>query len=219
MSAPFTIDIWSDLVCPFCAIGHRQLLEALASFEHADQVVIQFRAFELDPTSPPDYGRPLAELVARKYGMPTAQSEAFHHRLEAEAASLGLAWDMGRARCGNTRDAHRLVALAARQGLARATVERLFAAYFGEGRLLADHPTLVELADEVGVEGAADLLATDALTDEVLADEADAVDLGISGVPAFLLDRRFMVNGAQGVAEMLDVLQRAWARREAVPAG
>ncbi len=213
MSTPFTIDIWSDVVCPFCYLGERQLAQALTEFEHADEVVIAHHAFELDPHARLSYDRPLAELVARKYDMPVERAEGLHHRLESEAAALGMTWSMASAQPTNTFDAHRLIALATTQGRGAAMVERLFAAYFVEGRLVSDHDTLVELASDVGVTGAREMLDSADFTDDVRADEEDAMELGISGVPSMVLDRKFMISGARGAEEILSGLRRAWSRR------
>jgi predicted DsbA family dithiol-disulfide isomerase len=212
-----TIDIWSDVCCPFCALGHRQLLHAVERFEHADHVAIQFHAFELDPRSPASFDRSLSELVARKYGLDHGRAEAFHRGLETEAAQLGLTWDFSTARAGNTREAHRLIAWAARQGRGQAMVERLFAAYFGEGELMSDHETLIALGTEVGVDTPGSAFEDPETLAEVLRDEDDAVELGISGVPATLVDRRFIVSGARSPEEFLGVLQRAWDRRVTAP--
>jgi len=105
MSVPFTIDIWSDVVCPFCYLGQRQLAGALEQFEHRDDVVIAHHAFELDPRAKFSYDRPLAELVARKYDMPVERAESLHHQLETEAAALGMTWSLSSAQPTNTFDA------------------------------------------------------------------------------------------------------------------
>jgi predicted DsbA family dithiol-disulfide isomerase len=214
MPEPFVIDVWSDVVCPFCYLGAQQLATALESFEHRSAVVIRPRAFELDPNAPPDYGFNLDELVAHKYGVPIERARTLNERLESDARALGMNWSMLEARPSNTFDAHRLIQLASSQGLGDAMVERLFLAYFSQGVLLSDVENLNSLADEVGVEGAADLWSGDGYSSEVREDEALAQGLGISGVPTLLLDEKFMVVGAQGADQMLDVLQRAWTRRE-----
>lgn len=209
----FVIDVWSDVVCPFCYLGSVQLHKAVEQFEHREHVVIRTRAFELDTRTPAEVDAPLAELVARKYSMPVAQAEAFHRKLEAEAATLGMEWHFDVARVGNSFDAHRLIALAGSQGLSLAMAERLFRAYFSEGQLISDHAVLDELATEVGVSGSHSLWTGDDWVDVVRADEAQALELGITGVPSMVVDGRFMVVGAQSPEALLDVLQRAWARR------
>ena len=215
MSETFVIDIWSDVVCPFCYLGTRQLAEALERFEYREDVVLRHRAFELDPRAKLADDRPLAEMVAAKYAIPVSQAHAMHERMERDAQSLGMTWSLETAQPTNTFDAHRVIALASSQGLGDETSERLFRAYFSEGDLVSDHARLNELAREVGVSDVGSLWESGAFTDVVRADEAAAQELGITGVPSFLIDSKFMVTGAQGSEQILDVLQRAWARRAA----
>jgi predicted DsbA family dithiol-disulfide isomerase len=211
----FSIDIWSDVVCPFCYLGSRQLSLAIETFEHRDDVVVNHHAFELDPHTPRDLATSLAQLVADKYAMPVERAESLHQRLESQAHELGMTWSMTTARPTNTFDAHRLIALATTQGLGDEMSERLFAAYFSEGLLISDHECLSELAGDVGVTDASSLWATDAFSMDVRADESAAQELGVTGVPAILIDNKFMVLGAQGVDKIADVLRRAWERRAA----
>jgi predicted DsbA family dithiol-disulfide isomerase len=215
MSETFVIDLWSDVVCPFCYLGSRQLAGALEQFEHRADVVLRHRAFELDPHAKLAYDRPLAELVAAKYAIAVSQVHTMHERLLSSAEALGLTWDLDTAQPTNTFDAHRVIALASSQGHGDEMSERLFRAYFSEGRLLSDHATLEELASEVGVTDVAMLWEGDAFIEVVRGDENAALELGITGVPSFLMDEKFMVSGAQGTEQILDVLQRAWARRAA----
>ncbi len=215
MSQSFVIDIWSDVVCPFCYLGLRQLADALVDFEHRDDVVLRHRAFELDPRAQLAYDRPLAELVAAKYSMPVSSVHAFHERLIDQARSLGMDWSLEIAQPTNTLDAHRVIALASSQGRGDEANERLFRAYFCEGELVSDHQRLSALAREVGVSDVDTLWEGDAFTDVVRGDEAYARELGITGVPCFLMDSKFMVSGAQGADQIRDVLRRAWARRAA----
>jgi len=215
MDESFVIDLWSDVVCPFCYLGTRQLDEALEQFDHREQVTIRHRAFELDPGAKLSYDRPLVELVANKYAIPVAQVHALHERLESNAEAVGMTWSLDTAQPTNTFDAHRVIALASNQGQGDEMSERLFRAYFSEGVLVSDHNELSALAREVGVSGVDDLWDDDAFVEEVRSDEAAARELGISGVPCFLVDSKFMVAGAQGSVEILEVLRRAWARRAA----
>ena len=190
MSDPFFIDLWSDVVCPFCYLGARQLQLALDRFENVGDVVIRHRAFELDPKAPTDYDLSLPELLAKKYSMPIERAKALNDRLEGEASVLGMTWSMKDARPTNTFDAHRVIALSVTQELDQVMSERLFRAYFCEGQLVSDRVVLTALANEVGV-------------------------VGVEELPSLLLDEKFMVVGAQGADQILDVLQRAWARRAA----
>jgi predicted DsbA family dithiol-disulfide isomerase len=213
MDDSFFIDVWSDAVCPFCYLGTRQLQSALDRFEFRESVVIRHRAFELDPRAPADYALTLNELLAKKYAMSPDRAASINARMEHDAAALGMTWKMSDARPGNTFNAHRLIALSSTQSLDHPMSERLFRAYFCEGALLSDISVLNQLAGEVGVLGAEELWATENFSDVVRSDEAQAQELGISGVPTMLVDGKFMVVGAQGSDQILDVLQRAWARR------
>lgn len=202
-------------MCPFCYLGTRQLAEALKRFEHREDVVLRHRAFELDPRAKLADDRPLAEMVAAKYAIPVSQVHAMHERMARDAQSLGMTWSLETAQPTNTFDAHRVIALASSRGLGDEMSERLFRAYFSEGDLVSDHARLNELAREVGVSDVGSLWQSDAFIDVVRADEVAAQELGITGVPSFLIDSKFMVTGAQGSEQILDVLQRAWARRTA----
>jgi predicted DsbA family dithiol-disulfide isomerase len=215
VSESFVIDIWSDVVCPFCYLGTRQLAQALERFEHRGDVVLRHRAFELDPRAKFAYDQPLTEMVAAKYAIGVTQVHAMHERMGRAAQALGMTWSLETAQPTNTFDAHRVIALASSQGLGEEMSERLFRAYFSEGDLVSDRGRLSELAGEVGVIDVGSLWEGDAFADEVRSDEAEAQELGISGVPSMRIDSKFMVTGAQGSEQILDVLQRAWARRAA----
>jgi predicted DsbA family dithiol-disulfide isomerase len=215
VSENFVVDVWSDVVCPFCYLGTRQLADALVHFEHRDDVVIRQRAFELDRNTPLHLERSLAELVAQKYSMPVERVHDMHARMEGEARELGMEWSFDTALPTNSFDAHRVIALGSSQGLGSETAERLFRAYFSEGDLISDRERLSALALDVGVQGADALWSSVDFIEEVRADENAAEELGITGVPCLLLDEKFMVVGARGSHEILDVLRRAWARRAA----
>lgn len=207
------IDVWSDVVCPFCCLGNRQLGQALEVFDFAEQVVVRRHAFELDPSAPVNSGLPLVEVLARKYSMSIDRARAINLRIESDARDLGMEWSLERARPTNTLDAHRVIALAMTQGLGEEMSDRLFVAYFSAGELVSDHATLERLAREVSVTGAGELWQSDAFVAQIRQDESRAEELGISGVPSFLVDEKFMVVGAQGAEQMLAVLRRASARR------
>jgi predicted DsbA family dithiol-disulfide isomerase len=210
------LDIWSDIACPWCWIGKRRLASALRDFEHRDRVRVVWRAFELDPSAPPssaaapDVG--YAERLARKYRTSPAQAEAMIERITGVAREDGLDFRFDRIRPGNTFDAHRLVHLGRERGRQDAMKERLFRAYLTEGRALSDPETLVELAVDAGIDGeeARATLANGAFASEVRADEHEARAIGVTGVPFFVLDRRFAVSGAQPADTLASVLARAW---------
>lgn len=214
MSTVLRIDVWGDVVCPFCYLGKRQLELAIERFDPAVTIEVHHRAFELDPSSPENYSQSLPELLSKKYGMTVEQAEAQHVRMEKAASALGMSWDMQRCQPSNTFHAHRLIALAKTQGLEEPMTERLFRSYFCEGGRPADRTLLAALANDVGVTGVDALLEGDAFAEHVREDEAIAQELGITGVPSILIDGRFMVMGAQGADEILSVMERAWARRQ-----
>lgn len=209
------VDLWSDVVCPFCGLGRAQLARAIEAFAHGDDVAVRLHAFELDPRPHAASDVSLEELIAAKYGRGVEEVRAHHRSLEAQAASFGLEWNFDLAKPANTFDAHRLIALARTQGLEDQMSARLYRAYFAEGLLISDRGVLTVLADEVGVSGAPVLWTSDAFNDDVREDEARANELGFAGVPAFVVDGKFLVSGAQGVETFLSVLERAWARRDA----
>jgi predicted DsbA family dithiol-disulfide isomerase len=209
------IDVWSDIACPWCFVGKRRLEQALKEFPHDTEVI--WHAFELDPAAPKERDPSVshAERLARKYGMSVAQAQQAADRLTAAGRAEGIRFDFKHIRSGNTFDAHRLVHLGHARGLQGAVKERFLRAYFEEGQLMSDHPTLVRLAAEAGLdEGeATDVLVGDAYADAVRADEAAARNLGIDGVPCFVLDGRYAVSGAQSPKVMLSALQQAWSER------
>jgi len=210
------VEIWSDVVCPWCYIGKRRFEDALARFEHRDEVEVVWRSFELDPSAPRDGSSlDLTAHLARKYGVSLEQAEAMHARVTQVAADEGLEYRLDLARRGSSFDAHRLVHAAAGAGLQDAMKERLLRAYFTEGVLLSDHDELRRLAAEVGVDASFLDDPTEPYADAVRADVEEARALEVSGVPFFAVDRRFGIAGAQDADTVLLVLQRAWAARDA----
>ncbi len=211
------VEIWSDVVCPWCYIGKRNLEAALADFTHRDDVEVAWRSYELDPTTPASVDLSMDEVLERKYGMTRPEAEAANARMTALAAKVGLEYHLDQVRIGNTFDAHRLIHLADHVGLAEAMKERLLRAYFTESRPISDHATLVALAGEVGLDPdrAAEMLAGTEFADEVRADEARAAALGATGVPFFVIDGRIGLPGAQPPDVLLRFLERAWETRDA----
>jgi predicted DsbA family dithiol-disulfide isomerase len=207
------VEIWSDVVCPWCAIGKRRFETALAGFEHRAEVEVRYRSFELDPTTPRTVAGNATQRLADKYGVPLAQAEAMQQRVIDQAAGEGLDFRFDRARPGNTVDAHRLLHLAADRGLQAELKERLLLAYFTEGEPIGEVDALVRLAGEVGLDEAEarSVLESDAYLAEVRDDQATARALGISGVPFFVLDRTFGVSGAQPAEVLLGALRQAHA--------
>ena len=215
----FPVDIWSDVVCPWCYVGKRRFEAALERFVHRDQVDVTWHAFELDPEAPRRQEGTLAESLAAKYGMSLEEAEASHANLTELAAAEGLDYHFERAQRGNTFDAHRLIRMALENGRQDEMKERLMRAYFTEGEPIGDRETLARLAAEVGLteEAARAALAGGRYSSEVRGDEHTAARLGIRGVPFFVLDRRFGVSGAQPAEVLLEALGTAWAARDEAP--
>jgi predicted DsbA family dithiol-disulfide isomerase len=219
--AELRIDVWSDIACPWCFVGKRRLERALEQFPHADEVKVVWHAFELDPAAPPERDPSVshAARLAKKYGISLEQARANSERLSQVTRAEGITFDFEHIRSGNTFDAHRLVHLGHERGRQDAVKERLLKAYLEEGALMSDPATLVRLAGEAGLdEGeAADVLASDLFGDAVREDENQARELGISGVPCFVLDGRFAVSGAQSAQILLSALHQAWTERDPTP--
>jgi predicted DsbA family dithiol-disulfide isomerase len=212
------VEIWSDVVCPWCYVGKRRFEAALADFPHGEQVEVEWKAFELDPAatsagsaSPGDY----AARLAAKYGTDVAGAQQMIDTMTAQAAGEGLDFRFDRAVRANTVDAHQVIHLAGLRGVQDAVKERLLRGYFTEGAAVGDRGTLVRLAADAGLD--ADEVRT--VLDEgryvaaVRADEAEAQAIGIRGVPFFVIDRKYGVSGAQPAEVLRQVLERAWEER------
>jgi predicted DsbA family dithiol-disulfide isomerase len=202
------VEIWSDIACPWCYVGKRRFEAALAEFEGRDDVRVTWRSFELDPEAPAERERSGAEHLAEKYGMTVEEAQARQQQMRDMAAGDGLDMRQDLNRGGNTFDGHRVLQLAAEHGLQEEMKERLMRAYHTEGELISDQATLVRLADEVGVPGAAEMLASDRFAAEVRDDERTAHAIGIHAVPTFVVDRRIAVAGAQPPEVLLELLRR-----------
>ncbi|HEX3824003.1 MAG TPA: DsbA family oxidoreductase [Mycobacteriales bacterium] len=207
------VEIWSDVVCPWCYLGKRQFETALTSFEHGDDVEVVYRSFELDPSAPKDETTSTVERLASKYGMTVDQAATAQEQMQERAALQGLDFNLAGLRSGNTRDAHRLLQLAGERGRQPELVERLHRAYFSEQRSIFDAGSLTELAVEVGLDPTEvqQVLESEEYDDAVAEDEATAASLGANGVPFFVVDRRYAMSGAQPEAAMTQLLDRAWS--------
>ena len=210
------IDLWSDFACPWCALGLYRLEAALRQFAHGDDVTVVHRAFELDPRAPAQRTQSMTEMLATKYGMSPAQIHAGHERLTSLGAEVGMEFRFDRAQLGNTFDAHRLARAAGGTAAESDVIKGLFGAYFTEGGLLSDHEVLADVAAGAGMDpsAVATALTSDAYASDVRADEATARDLGITGVPHFLINGKWSVPGAQDVETLVLALDRAWERTE-----
>ena len=208
------IEIWSDVVCPWCYIGKRRIEKALAEFPH--EVEVTWRSFQLDPGAPAEPTETVAEHLGRKYGGGEQAGRQMIDRVEAVAAEEGMIWRHHQSQRANTVDAHRLIHLALHAGgpeLQGRVKEALLVAYFTEARNVADHAVLKEVAVSAGLDEAAvdDVLASDRFRDEVWADIERAQAYGATGVPFFVIDEKYGVSGAQPAEVFAQVLERAWA--------
>jgi len=205
------VEIWSDIVCPWCYIGKRRLERALEMFPGRDAVEVRFRSFELDPGRPQRTDETLDRMLAGKYGVSLEQARGMNERVTRLAAEEGIPFRLDVARPGNTFDAHRLSHFARDQGLEAEMMERLHAGYFCEGAAIGDPEALAGLAVDVGLERDTvhALLASDSHASDVREDEALAAHLGIRGVPFFVIDRRMGVSGAQEASVLVGALEQA----------
>jgi predicted DsbA family dithiol-disulfide isomerase len=208
------IQVWSDFACPWCVLGLARLRAARRAFEHGDAVTVVHRSFELHRGAPARQELSYEEAVARKYGIRPEQARASQTRLAAWGREAGLDLAFDRIQLSNTFDAHRLAQAAAGTASEDPMVDGLFAAYFTEGRLLSDHHVLKDVARAAGLDGhlVEKVLDGEAYAAAVRADEAAAEEMGITGVPFFLIDGAWPVPGAQDTETMLILLRRAWAR-------
>jgi predicted DsbA family dithiol-disulfide isomerase len=208
------VDIWSDIACPWCYVGKRRLEAALSRFEHAEDIDLHWRSFELDPDAKKSRGT-YAERLATKYRVSLGEAESMIERMTRVAADEGLEFHFDRIRAGNTFDAHRLLHLAGARGRQTELNERLLRAYMTEGKEISAPAVLASLAVEVGLdeEDVRDVLDTDRYAIDVRTDELQARELEITGVPFFVFDRRLGVAGAQSADILLVALGRALAEQ------
>jgi predicted DsbA family dithiol-disulfide isomerase len=207
------IEIWSDVACPWCYIGKRRFEAALAGFPHRDAVEVQWRSYQLDPSLPDHYdGTELDYLSNRKGMAPDQVSQMFEH-VAAQAKGEGLDYRFDAVVVANSFTAHRLIHLAAAHGKQDAAKERLLSDHFEHGKDIGSRDYLTALGVELGIDTAAvsELFTSDKYADDVRQDIAEARALGISGVPFFVIDRKFGLSGAQPAATFSMALEQAWA--------
>ncbi|MEZ4791810.1 MAG: DsbA family oxidoreductase [Flavobacteriales bacterium] len=213
-----TIEIWSDVVCPFCYIGKREFEAALARFPNKDEVTVVWKSFELDPNAPQRSEHDMYGMLSSRYGISRSEAQARVQGVVDRAKTVGLDYQMDKAIIGSSFDTHRLIQFAKTKGKGAEAEERLFKAYFVDGIHIADHAALTKLGGEIGLDEAevSAMLTTSRFTEEVRADEREAQQLGVRGVPFFVIDRRYGVSGAQHSDHFLGALQQAWKERSTV---
>lgn len=209
------IDIWSDVVCPWCFIGKRRLEKALALFEHRDQVTIRHRAFQLQPdiTTTVD----TKSYLAQKYQMAQEQVEQMQANVCAIADGEGLCYNLDGTLSGNTFDAHRLLLWSAEIGKQDALLEAMYSAYFEKSQPLFSREDLIAVCSQVGISATEvnEFLSSDKFSQEVIADRALATQLGATGVPFFVIDMKYGISGAQPLEAFTQTLETAWQEAHA----
>jgi len=207
------IEIWSDVVCPWCYVGKRRFEKALTRFAGAEDVHIEYRAYELDPSPARDKTQSEAQLLAAKFGQSVADAEQMLAVMTKTAAGEGLAFDFTTVVSANTFTAHQVIALAAHHGVQGAVKERLLKAHFEQGLDVEDVDTLARLGAEAGLDAdeVRAALGDGRYAETVCAQQEDARRLGITGVPFFVFDRKYGVSGAQSPEVFLEVLEKTAA--------
>ncbi|MBD3917325.1 DsbA family oxidoreductase [Paenibacillus sp. PR3] len=206
------IEIWSDYVCPFCYIGKRRLESALEQFAHQNEVVIEYRSFELNPQASMYSGKNMHQMLSEKYGMSIEQAKKANAELGQQAAMMGLVYNFDQMKPTNTFDAHRLTQYAKSVGKDKDLSEKLFYSYYTDSKLISDHDTLADIAESVGMnrdESMAILRDSSKYANDVRSDEATAKQLGITGAPFFVIDRKYAISGAQPIEVFLSALNQA----------
>ena len=206
------VEIWSDVVCPWCYVGKRRFEAALRTFPHAGDVEVHWRSFELDPRAPRRREGPYAERLAAKYGMSVAEAQASVDHMIQVGEGAGIEFNFNDAKPGNTFDAHRLLHLADAQGLQDAVKDRFLKANFTEGAAIGEPRVLRELAVEAGLDGdeVQAVLDSDRFAADVRGDEQRAMALGITAVPFFLFEGKYGLPGAQSPPVFADALEEVW---------
>ena len=222
-SEPLKVDVWSDIACPWCYIGKRKFEAGSAQFSSAGdgrEVVVEYHSFELSPETPVDFAGSEADFLAGHKGLPAAQVHDMLERVTGIAASVGLDYDFDRLQHTNTVKAHELLHFAKANGRQLEVAERLFHAYFEQGRHLGRPEELADLAAEAGLDrdGALAALRSGEYLPAVRGDQALAAEYGITGVPFFVIEGKYGVSGAQDAATFAQVLEQVWGERSGVSA-
>jgi predicted DsbA family dithiol-disulfide isomerase len=206
------VEIWSDIMCPFCYIGKRRFEKALEQFPYRDEVTITWKSFQLNPAMRTEPGKNINEYLAEIKGWSIDYARQMNERVTDMAAEEGLLYDFDKAVVANSFDAHRLLQLAKVNDKGDVMEEYLFRAYFTEGKNIADHATLLQLGIEAGFDEKLinDLLQNNEYADKVQLDIYESQQIGVRGVPFFLVNDRYAVSGAQHVETFLSALNKAW---------
>lgn len=223
VSEPIKIDVWSDIACPWCYIGKRKFEAGSGLFSGAGDgraVEVEYHSFELSPDTPVDFDGSEVDFLAGHKGLPAGQVEQMLERVTGIASSVGLDYDFEHLKHTNTVKAHELLHFAKANGKQLELAERLFRAYFVEGRHVGRVEDLADLAAEVGLDRAEAVAALESnrYLADVRADQSTAVEYGINGVPFFVIEGKYGVSGAQDAQTFAQVLEQVWSERAAVTA-
>lgn len=212
MKNKLKIQIWSDILCPFCYIGKRKIDEAISQFKNKKSVVIEWKSFQLDSNFIPSANKNMTNHLAKKYKKDTDWANSMLDNMTENAKKSGLDFNFNKTILANSLNAHRLMHLAKKYNLASELKEVLFKAYFTDGKNLNDFETLKTLAHEVGLDQVEieNVLNSDLYKEDVLNDQKEAEAIGINGVPFFIFDYKYAVSGAQPVETFLRTIQKAW---------
>ncbi len=207
------IEIWSDFACPFCYIGKKRFENALLKFAHKDKVEVIFKAYQLNPNAPKVMTGSAVESFAKGHGTTVEQAKQRFKMFTDNAATVGLTYNYDIIQMTNTLDSHRIAKWANQFGKEPAVTDRFMKAYFTEGYNLADYDTLVKLAGEVGLneEEARKVLETNAYHEQVLAEQQESRQIGVQGVPFFVINRKYGVSGAQQEEYFAAALEQIWS--------
>ena len=207
------VEIWSDIMCPFCYIGKRKFETALSQFENRDEVEVIWKSFQLDPNSPTLPDKSIYEYLSERKGMSVEQAHQMTKQITTRAEQVGLTFNFDTAVTANSFDAHRLLHLAHEEGVQNETKEALLAAYFTDGKNVADADTLTQVGEKAGLEPqrVKAVLQSDQYVSAVQQDIYESRQLGVQGVPFFVLNRKYAVSGAQESDTFLDALKTAFA--------
>lgn len=212
------VEIWSDIVCPFCYIGKRKFENALKEFVQKDKVEIVWRSFQLDPEMEVMPGQSVDEYLGKRKGTTAAEGKKMNDSMSAVAKEVGLVYNFDKAIINNTLNAHRLLHLAKKSGLQNETKEALFAAYYTDGKNIGDTPTLVAIGESVGLNGLeiTAMLQSGEYINEVQLDQIHAQQIGVQGVPFYVFNDKYAVSGAQPTDVFAQVLNKVWEEENPV---
>ncbi|MCW9706440.1 DsbA family oxidoreductase [Aliifodinibius sp. 1BSP15-2V2] len=206
------IEIWSDIMCPFCYIGKRRLEKALDQFDHSDDIALEWKSYQLNPDMKTDADANINEYLAQTKGWSVAHAQQMNQRVTDMAAAEGLEYNMDEAVVANSFQAHTLIQYAKSQSLGDEAEEALFEAYFIKSRNIDDTETLLDIAVQVGLDPdeSHKALSSDTYAEAVKADIQEARNMRVRGVPFFLLNKKYSISGAQDTDIFLQALNKVW---------